>query len=346
VVNYRHPLVDGILIQKWLDIKRRECDSLEEISNDSLVTKARRGVFHTKVWFTTGIKEKWCKFGSNYGYSNIIFPDDSEHGDKILIKSQFFRHQQPFLSFKDWEKGSFVQQRLAIQKIIKWILEVNGDYFYPKINLQEKYYKLQDKIKKGLTKENDKIRFKRSYKEFMIIALSLMPWQNELWPIIGKPYRIYSAVCRCTRKKQNLDMLNIYYYMIRRIKRITCPSLYCAIMKKFNLSDLVVYDPYPDMFGSKAIAFTVSNCQYKTSKSFPRMEEFLGTSFKSDNYDLVILDNFSNDPLKELNDWREKAGFIIMLIKQDVISTMPIPDARMAIMSQNQICGWAHLYVS
>jgi hypothetical protein len=295
------------------------------------------------VWFTTGIKELWSTSGYK-SYRVLYLPPEPFYGPPVPIRYQFMvpplgpeieQYKKLFLlRYDDWCAGSFWEQRLSIQRLIKQLLaEGWSQPEYPKSVLLQDYQKLlqmdlEKYLRKDILNNLNHIEAGRTLIEQFTNTLSMQKFWEPCW--------LYRAIRRCLRAKRNVTRHSMMMAMNRQTRHIftgryCSPHYYRLLFKRFDLSEMTFLDVYPN--GSKAIAATLERLQYHAIEPYTELARFLGTEFSAaDNshYDVLWIDNQERRSVLEVNveleKWYDKADIKIIHVRHNQQHLMPKPD--------------------
>lgn len=266
-------------------------------------------------------------------------PDDPFKGGIIQIGHQFedpAYHEFFEINYKHWKMGSFVEQRLAVHRLIKLILErgwVETDY--PNNVLVEELKKINEDPERKFFRKG---RIWTTGNTGRIFVEQFFYWRirgkRTIKTAWREPRSLSVAIGHIIKRKKNITRFNLmdrlikiptYYY------KLVSPCVYRTIFRYFKLRNLVVADPCPGP-GSKAIAATIEGMVYHSELELDKLGAFLGTSYERLDrgiYDLVILDNnLIDDPDKIealMEDWKNKASMMLVYVPRSLQSRLPKP---------------------
>jgi hypothetical protein len=349
---------------------------MDLLEKEKEVQAAYRTNYRIIVKFRDGIRESWIYDRINHTAYNYILPSDLFNGTPVTLTYEYLYNplddnaqqmEKLFkIDYKQWKKGHFWDQRIVIHKLVYKIL---------KEGWQEIKYHHKDLIKdlQALNNTSLKKHFNKStlmvyglygnrYAPGKMILEQYTDWGNETrpnYPTLKQawttPKALYATIRNLIRNNKHVTRHNMMYRLNTSLgmnagHQFICPNTYRTIIKLCSLEGLTIADPYPGC-GSKAIATTLSGCEYHTNKDLTRLSEFLGTDFHQldrDHYDCVIIDNdfqLNNDVFDNLKEWEEKADIKIIFVHKDQAPTMPKPDKYVKVTTTPNENNYLFYYV-
>lgn len=279
-------------------------------------------------------------------------PFDPLSGDIVNIRHEVFQipfgpekdklHRLFKLRYKEWSRGSFIEQRLSIQKLIKLILDTGWNKpYYPHDKLVDDLKRISSTNLNKIQTNNGKMLLYGNYSKpgqpGRLLLECLTDWPEVMSNAWCNKRMLYKSIVHLLRYKHDVTMHSLLTqinhmpdYRYRAGNRFICPNVYRYIIKKFNLGGMLLADPYP-YFGSKAIAATIENCNYHCSKEMVELSDFLGTKWyplDRNHYDCVLLDyDFIGDNINcgDLEHWKKLADIIIMYVPHSKKNLMEKP---------------------
>jgi hypothetical protein len=191
-----------------------------------------------------------------------------------------------YIKYKDWREACFFEQRMSIHRLMdRYLRDFDGDF----CTIDNLYTDLEEiKKRTNITDNTLYLRNKTVAYGFRLAGLAgLYSKARELWTA--------QYMIRCFRHCMKLHMEMNKITMMWRIFKLSGgkfvnPITYMDIIRYFGFAGMSIADPFPSP--SKAIAATLMGCTYHAPCSYPKLEEFLGTSFYPiEHSDVVILDN-------------------------------------------------------
>lgn len=316
---------------------------VEYFKKDPIVKSAKLHYDHIDVKYNSGITQT---FGLSIdSHRKLIIPKDPFKGSKLEISQEIindldksYSHLK-ILSYKKFKKGSYVEKKLIVQKMTKYILDNGLIPKYPNEFLIDDLKRISN-INPHLYKGCIKIYgfYARKAAPGRILIDNFTPQCKNVTALSKDSYYVAGIIKKILKAKKNVSIHSILIRMNRswgtkKIKkseiRFICPSVYIAILRHFKISNLVVGDPQID-YGNKQIAFSIENCVYYNNSQYPELTSFLGSNvglFNLEHYDLLYVDyKFKKSTqVEDINKWLKMADSVIIYVPHSFIDKMPKP---------------------
>lgn len=298
---------------------------------DPIVKSVKRRTEFIIVRYITGIQEKFCiQFGK------LLIPDDPFKGNDLTIKyevpftdSEKLNSDLMMISYKDFIKGSYLEQHLIIQRYIKHILDNGLVPNYPQEYLiKDLRYISESKLSKHEHKNSLLLYGHYGWKKFHpghVLIEGLTSWVKSF---DVRSVVLNRAIRTLLKRKKDVTVHNIACEMSTR-HRFISPNAYLAVLNQLNISNLIVGDPQID-HGSKQIAFSLMNCVYHTNSQHPKLTSFIGSNcelFNLDHYDLIFVDYDFREgtQVQDLEKWLNLGDSVLIYVPNTIKHLMPKP---------------------
>ena len=339
------------------------------LRQEPLVERAKYHSEYLSVKFTNGIFEKWWKNPNLSLRPEFVMPYDPNDGKPITIGMQYETNpldddydkfsKMFILRYKDWKKGSFYEKRMSIHRLID---KVFAEGFQPLNLSQEELRRDLDALIKCDVLTTNVFRdtilvFGATRVLGRRLCYQLTPWANylaELWTHRS----LYHAIRRLFRRYKDITRFSLMHSLAWRApwhdsgRFYIPPTVYMAILRRFEISGQVIADPNPGCW-SKAIGTSLCNCVYCAPSAPSSLGEFLGVEFNElsrEHYDCVWLDYnwIPQDKQKILDDlryWNDLADAKIVFVPRQYKDILPKPLYRFDVRILPDFLGYIYYYL-
>jgi len=287
-----------------------------------------------------------------------MLPEDPFYGESLSLTTEQQinpfdedREEQKRLFFirnKKWRKGSFIEKRLIVHKLIEKILAEG--WTKTKFNQEDLLTDLLKLVNMNLKRH--------IWNKDVIIYLGLSPGRRLMEQFTDWNGRSYKNTLSLKEGWEEPDILlwainRILYGWQKNVQKHTLlwamtrnpyigvkfipPSAYRTIFRCFGLSGKVIADPYPDP--SKAIAASLEEMTYHGS-THDELAKFLGTEFHPLNrssYDCAFLDYgfvYNERYIDDLWDWRASADSVVLFVPYEMAGQAPKPNRYLKVITE------------
>lgn len=276
-------------------------------------------------------------------------PEDPLAGGKIPLDLDGTRFS---LRYKDWKKGSFVEKRLVIQRLLcKLIGEGWQDPTPTHEELISDFRKIIDyPPSRCFLKQT--LRDSARYGKKIICGFYPIGDLDErrLMDLWERQLPLYRGIRRILLSRHTVNRHNLIFrvrslYLTYKTS-LKSPNFYRALFRQFGMKGVTVANP-DSLCGLRAIAATLEGCTFYSDDPYlGKLSAFLGTEFfrlsDCSHFDYVLFDRWS-DCSAELENWKRRADNIVVFVPVKHKDKYPMPTGRVEVCHRETV-GWYYHY--